>query len=503
MGHTVGTRSRRWIRAAGLGLGVFLGAAAATANGRYPYAQQLLVDPGDPNRLWLRATYGLLTSPDGGQSWDWICEAAIGYSTQEDPMLAITADGKVLVASVEGVLVSPDHGCSWSASPGIGARYVRDLAVEGDGKHVLALTTVTEQNGNYDLVVYRSDEAAESFSALSQVSADLIGLTLDPAPSDSKRIYVTGTVWPYAAAAARDDAGTSRPDASLSTANSPGLLVRSRDGGMTWDRRVITGASLDKPPFIAAVHPTNPDILYVRIQGAPAAPGHTVESTLVYTEDAGETWRELFRGSADMLGFSLSADGKDVRIGLGSVQNPADMSSGRQVDETALGIYRASVSDFSFTPLLRGQVGCLTGNGSALYVCGSHENDHFELAKSDDDGKTVSPLYDLAGARGVLACPRTTSTALMCTDQWQYICGQVGKCPTATTPDGGGKGGSATASSGTSGGCGCSTPGSAKNTKNQPSTVGTVRQSLLPESFESFMVASAVAAWFARRRKRT
>src|SRR3954471_21354188 len=129
MGFTGNTRRKRWTRAAGLGLGLFLGATLASANGRYPYAQQLLVDPGDPNRLWLRATYGLLTSADGGQSWDWICEAAVGYSTQEDPMLAITADGKVLVASVEGVLVSPDHGCSWSASPGIGDRYVRDLAV--------------------------------------------------------------------------------------------------------------------------------------------------------------------------------------------------------------------------------------------------------------------------------------------------------------------------------------------------------------------------------------
>lgn len=499
MGLRQDTRRRRFTRAAFIGLGLFLGATLAAANGRYPYAQQLLVDPGDPNRLWLRATYGLLTSADGGNSWDWICEAAVGYSTQEDPMLAITADGKVFVAAVEGVLVSPDHGCSWSASPGIGTRYVRDLAVEGDGKHVLALTTVTEQNGNYDLVIYRSDDAAESFSALGAVSEDLIGLTIDPAPSDSKRIYVTGTVWPYAAAAAQDDAGSSKADASVNTSNSPGLLVRSRDGGITWDRRVITGATLDKPPFIAAVHPTNPDILYVRIQGARVAAGGTVESTLVYTEDAGETWKELFRGAADMLGFSLSADGKEVRIGLGSVQNPADTTSGRQVDPTVLGIYRANAPDFSFTPLLRGQVGCLTEGPSALYVCGSHENDHFELAKSADDGATVSPLYDLAGARGVLACPKTTSTALMCTDQWQYICSQVGKCGPAAA-DAGGKDGSPNSSTSTSGGCGCGSPGS---TKSESSTVGTVRQSLLPESFETFMVGSALAAWFARRRKRT
>jgi photosystem II stability/assembly factor-like uncharacterized protein len=484
MGQSENRRRRRWARAACIGLGLLAGAGSASANGRYPYAQQLLVDPGDPDRLWLRATYGILTSADRGKSWDYICEAAVGYSTQEDPMLAVTADGKVFAATVEGVLVTPDHGCSWSASPGIGNRYVRDLAVEGDGKHVLALTTVTETNGNYDLVVYRSDDRAESFSALGAVSKDLIGLTVDPAPSDSSRIYVTGTVYPFAPAA---DAGSSKLDAAVNTGDSPGVLMRSRDGGATWERRLVAGATLDKPPFIAAVHPTNPDILYVRIQGARKATG-TIETTLVYTEDAGDTWKEIFRGSADMLGFSLSADGSEVRIGLGSAQNPADLSSGRQADPNALGIYRATAPAFSFTRLLRGQVGCLTDAGSELYVCGSHASEHFELGASEDDGMTASPLFDFAGARGVLACPKTTVTALMCENQWQYVCSQLGTC-SPTAYDAGAKTGSgrSSGSRGTSGsGCGC----------------GTVRQSVLPESLDAFVATSAVAAWFARRRKR-
>src|SRR5690606_41759333 len=52
----------------GLQLGLmaaFVAAAPlARANGRFPQAQQLLQSPADAERLWLRATYGILSSSD-------------------------------------------------------------------------------------------------------------------------------------------------------------------------------------------------------------------------------------------------------------------------------------------------------------------------------------------------------------------------------------------------------------------------------------------------------
>src|SRR5687768_951087 len=54
-------------------------AVPARANGRYPLADQIVVDPGNPEHVVARATFGLLDSSDGGKTFRWICERAVGY----------------------------------------------------------------------------------------------------------------------------------------------------------------------------------------------------------------------------------------------------------------------------------------------------------------------------------------------------------------------------------------------------------------------------------------
>lgn len=481
---------RRLVRAACLAVTLVASAGTASANGRYPLSQQLLVDPGDPNRLWLRATYGLLTSEDGGKSWDWICESVAGYGVNEDPMLAITAEGRVFVAAAHGLFSTPDHGCSWSANPDIGDNYVRDIAVEGNAKRVLVLRTTTEPNGNYDLVVFRSDEEGNRFAPLGPpISLDLVGQTIDPAPSDPNRIYVTATVWPSAPAA---NAGI--PSEGAANANAPGILLRSRDGGTTWERLIVPGASSKQPPLIAAIHPTNPDILYLRLPGEVKDVG-TIESTLLYSEDAGTTWRNVFHASADMLGFSLSQNGAEVRFGLGDSRDPT-----REVDPAVLGIYVATAPTFSFERRLSGQIGCLTDTAAGLFVCGSHFSEGFELGESGDDGVTASRILDFGGVRGPLVCPATSATHLQCDSQWEYACSPIGDCSKAAGRSSSDPG--TPAPTATSGGCGCGAPGSEKKPTSAPNTVGTARLSVFPESWKAFVIASLVGVWVARRQMR-
>src|SRR5579871_3234201 len=83
---------------------------AALANGRYPLSQQLLVDPSDTARLFMRSTYGVLTSADTGSTWSWLCESGIGYDPGEDPMMAVAGDGSVLAGASEGLFTTHDHG---------------------------------------------------------------------------------------------------------------------------------------------------------------------------------------------------------------------------------------------------------------------------------------------------------------------------------------------------------------------------------------------------------
>ncbi|HEY0464521.1 MAG TPA: hypothetical protein VGC79_09945, partial [Polyangiaceae bacterium] len=78
-----------WLAAALL----FCAPRPASANGRYPKADQLAIAPDDPQFLAVRTTFGVLVSHDSGQNWDWICERALGYSGVQDPTLGLMERG--------------------------------------------------------------------------------------------------------------------------------------------------------------------------------------------------------------------------------------------------------------------------------------------------------------------------------------------------------------------------------------------------------------------------
>src|SRR5262245_22713158 len=91
------TRGRQSAAIAGLGgLAAFVVVHAASANGRFPHANQLVVDPAAKGRVALRATFGLLLRdrPDG--PWTWACERAVGFSGTYDPPIGFTAGGALV-----------------------------------------------------------------------------------------------------------------------------------------------------------------------------------------------------------------------------------------------------------------------------------------------------------------------------------------------------------------------------------------------------------------------
>jgi len=464
-------RRRAALALLAVSLSILAGTRVALANGRYPYAQQLIVDPSDPGRLFLRATYGLLATSDGGATWSWICDAAVGYDPQEDPMLAALADGTVLAGASKGLFATSDHGCSWLADPTIGSRFVRDLATEDGASRALALAVSVGGDGTYHTTIFRSgglDAGVATWSAIGPAMPDVVPTTLDPAPSDPGRIYVAG-------------ATTSGADAG---ADGRGVLLRSRDGGATWEVRDIPGTTARALPFIAAVHPTKPDVLYVRVQGAFDGID-PVESRLLYSEDAGDHFQQVFRGTADMLGFALGTDGSRVFVGLGDTHDP-----NRPVDASVLGMYRSSAPNFQFTRVLDGQVGCLTVAGDSLYVCGGTSTDQFELAVSHDGGDSLAPLLKFGGVAGPLACPATSLETTQCAPIWKYNCGPIGSCPTDA-----GSGGRSTGSSNS--GCGCGSPGSKPG---KPGTsIGTARLGMTSDSLEELAPLLFLAAGFLRR----
>jgi photosystem II stability/assembly factor-like uncharacterized protein len=390
-----------------------LASGSAHANGRFPASNQLLVAPNDANRLWLRATQGLLTSPDGGCTWQHVCERAFGVEGEQDPPLSVTSTGSLIAAVFNGVYVSPDVGCTWQRPQTADLnRFAVDVTLEKNdlSKALILISAGREQGGNLNQVWRSADEGA----TWSKLGADLDPAlrldTIDPAPSDPAQVFMTAQ---YQSETGEEDVG---------------LLLHSTDGGVTWTERPISGTDSEWVAFLSAVHPQDPNKLYVRVRGPVVTRGEDryVENRLLYSADAGRTWTEILNRPADMLGFALSPDGSTVLVGLGDSRALGGL---RPVNREALGIYRASTSDHQFTRVHEGHVGCLTWAANGVYVCTSEFYQGFELGLSKDEGRTVSAVMHLAGIKEPLACAAGTTVATTCDERsWNEVCSKTNRC---------------------------------------------------------------------------
>jgi hypothetical protein len=361
-----------------------LEAAPASANGRYPAASQLVISPSDPNSLLLRATFGFLLSRDGGATWDWICEQAVGYAGEQDPAIGVTASGSLLSGAFEGLSVSLDRGCTWSLATG-GLRTVVDLTVVPGAPHeALALTNAFSGTGDagnlYESKVDLSTDDGAHWGPIGlPLDPSLVLVTIESAPSDRQRVYVSGH-------RGAKDSGA-------------GVLLVSMDGGLTFGERAVPLDANESDPYIAAVDPTNADLVYLRTAG-------TSTGRLLVTADAGKTLSVRYTGGA-ILGFALSPDGAKVYLGG---------SDGLQV---------ASTADYTFRQTSTVPVQCLRAGAGVLYVCSDELAAGFTLGRSRDDGATIEPTLHLAQIRGPLACPPATST-VACKASWPALEQQLG-----------------------------------------------------------------------------
>ena len=410
--------------------GVLLTAPEARANGRFPSAQQIAVHPRDPNRMWQRATHGMLTSCDRGKSWRWLCEQSVGYRGTEDPVIAITESGRLLASFFGGLSQSTDNGCNFALEPGISVQNVEDVSVEkNDPKRAIAVTSTGNGSG-WTSEIWRSTDSGVSWSKLGQnLDPSLLVFTIDVAPSDSKTIFVT------AASYVTDDGGA--------TISSQGFLLRTTDDAQTWQKIPIPNTDNETQPFLSAVHPTDPKKLYVRVRG----PGQTgaetgfVQNKLLYSDNGGETWSTIFEAAGDMLGFALSPDASTVLVGVGSSR-----LTDRPVDPQSFGLYRSPTSAFAFERISGPvHIGCLTFDGDELWVCGSQFHPTvaggptlgFEIGISRDRGTTIEKVMELSDPQP-LQCGCGSTTGTECPALWNRatvgVCATIGRCAPGSGP---------------------------------------------------------------------
>jgi len=396
-----------------LTLGLLTVAPAAGAHGAFPAVRQLVADPSDANRLWARAAHGVLTSDDQGATWRWLCTAAAGYGGTEEPTLALTGNGTALMAAFHGLLASSDHGCGWALPDALLVGSAPGVAVDAkNADRVLVLISGGAGGGAFESSLWQSLDAGATWKALSpslDTSTLFTGVGLSS--SDASRLYLTGS-----------KGGKS-------------VVVRSDDAGKTWQAplELATAGTAQ----VAAVHPTNPDVVYLRVGGWGTSGS---EGAVLHSGDGAKSFSEVLRKSAPLMGLTLSPDGAKLFAAYG---NPR---GGVKLDEAALGLYSATTADHAFTRVHDTPVACATFVAGELWACTSQFDDGFEIGRSSDDGKTFAPVMELAALDGPLECAPSSTVGTTCTAAgWDDVCRDIGKC-TDTTP---------AEESSDDGGCGC------------------------------------------------
>lgn len=444
------------------GLGFVLFSTATSANGAFPAVSQLVSDPADPDHLVLRSTFGLLVTRDRGQTWDWLCEAGLGYKDVQPPM-AVLAGGVILLGVPNGISRGGTSGCDFALATGPDAA-VFDLArvpAEADGAVAVSLSGTTAQ-------LWRTHDAGLSFIALGDPISGFIPATVDVAPSDANVIYLSGLL------------GTQ------------GSLLRSSDGGISYATFAIPNTTTAHRPYIAAVDPNDADVVYVRLDGEP--------SELEVTRDGGKTFTAPLTTEVPALGLALSPDGQTV-----IASNSFD------------GTFRADAATLAFEKVACQGPSCLSFTDSGLFGCGDQRVDGFVVGESADRGRSFQRVVDLTCIRGPAACGSDTSVGQFCPEAWPPIQAQLGAtecsppdvrpytgCFDGIAGDSGSEpAGGSTASGGTTGSPGQSAGTGAADTGGQRAGGGggcQVAQGRASGS-SAWLLAGALG-WFGLRRRR-
>jgi hypothetical protein len=383
--------------AALLAASLILAATPSHANGRFPLAQRLFQDQGNPDHFVLSATFGLLTSRDHGESWYHICEGALTPELLEsDPVLELMPDGSMLASLLRPLRRSDDCGCTWQPvlADSMDESLV-DVAKAG-GTTVLAL--VRQVSPALGFRIERSNDGGRTWSEVSALAGRLEAFTLDAAPSNPLRVYVSVMLH-------------ADPDAGLAQ-STPALLV-SDDGGVSFAApRPIQGAIAADFPYIAAVDPADEATLYVRTDAWTASEDGALDEAndaLFVSDDSGMQFREVLRKHAKLFGFALSPDGSKVLAGYG---DPVQAARAVYLEDT--GIYSASTTDFAFTQNLNAPVSCLTWNERGLYACFDEQVGVTQSTSVPATPDEFSPVLVYADVKGPLYCNATT-----CLTQWR------------------------------------------------------------------------------------
>lgn len=383
-----------------------LGAAAlcpgfSQANGRFPAAQLVQLSP-DGQTIALRLTFGFALSDDGGQNFRWICEDVLGYGAGAfDPSFVLDASRRLFVGAPDGLARLETNRCEHARVAELDRAFVIDLDRSTDGQTLVAITSSGAPGAQNR--IWRSNDSGAQWSPLGAgLGPETLFETVELARSNSQRVYAT---------AVRNNPRSVR-------------FFRSDDGGATLADFTLDAFALDDA-FIAAVDPSNADVIYVRGRlSAPPPPdagAGASPTALLVSRDGGRTFNELARTVGAMNGFAISDDGQSLWIGS---------------THSADGLQRSTDRGATWSRVNDARVTGLRFHNGTLWVAANWVIDRFALGRSVDGGRTITPaLGTFCDLRGAPVCPPSSDVTAVCGARWSVYRSAPLGCPPAVDDD--------------------------------------------------------------------
>ncbi|MDY7229862.1 WD40/YVTN/BNR-like repeat-containing protein [Hyalangium rubrum] len=354
-----------------------LQALPALAHNGLPETQNVTVRRGNENDLLVGATFGALISRDKGQSWRWICPEGMGVGAWRPERYHWLSGGEIIAATGSAVVRSRDGGCSWTTHPFFKDTWATSLAVDPANERLIHVATGKYSSANG---IYRSEDGGETWLTSLAPIPDTRYTAIRIAPSDPRRLYVSG----------QDSRGL--------------FLSRSDDGGQTWTQLPLVLPQAVSPYdfVLRVVSEASPDILWVTVSASGG-------SYLLKSTDGGATLAPVLEVPLEIfIGAEASADGRTVWA-----STPANLFRGREGEA------------FSALPLPEGNA-CARRAGDLLYGCGSPWVHQWGLARSRDEGTTWEPLLSFKGIQGAHSCPAATPVQQSCPSLWPQLAATLG-----------------------------------------------------------------------------
>ena len=387
-------RRRRGGRVPALGLCVaaaYTALAAPASAHAPPLGARVLVRPSGGEEVIVTNRGLVFRDPQSGVS-QLLCNEALRINTAELPNVTLLDDGGLLVASSSGLRLSRDRGCSWTDVGGMETTNTPALASAPDDPSTeFVASYAAERSG---LLVTRDAGRSWEMAAVTDASDYVHSLLV--AGEGASHVYATLTT--YVA---------SEPPAHS--------LLRSVDGGVTWERRPLPLEERDYAALAAGADPSDPDrlVLYT-VANSPGLD----DARLLASADGGDSF-EVVLERPEIRGAHHDAEG---RLWVAARD----------------GLYRAAREEQTFERVSgASELGCVSSLAGEVLVCGHYagvENGRAGVGLSRDAGQSFEALLNFDQVRAPIECDPSSLTTTSCAQPWRDWEAEMLGTPSTTAP---------------------------------------------------------------------